>query len=1063
MRVTRTVLSVILLGGLQAWGSAYTLEVRNGGCARERAVISRTVTREWAASAPTHTLVETSGGRETPVACGIDASGRAPVLFWQLSGKTEPNAVRRFSWAPKGKAAAAESDLRLTLTLDSLSISNGYFILKHPAKGGGGFPSDLAYAQSGASDPRLFFLDRIVRPQGEGGRLASYCAKDCEDAEARVVFQSPLRVVVEVKTGFGKKAADTPGHPCVCYRYTYAAFSPVVEVSARYTREDDGPWRELHFMHLTRAERHYTAIVSGDVPQVHAMQAKGARSKPVYAPQWAVMTDGTNACGVGFDGANGWDASDEFVYYVRSGCMPWAGRTFAFDGGLYFGPARGAAWYAQWMGRERAPEVRLFKDGKPWVPVDHEPLSGSFELKNRALRVVFDAATNGFDCLGIQNRLAENARFVQAPAEDPGLWSLTFKGPPDASGRQTSAELTNRSPAARRFAERSGQGLCFNWQGLDLPGEPGAVDVRAEVRLEPGDGASLWRINVVNRSARFGLWSSDYPVLQRVAEPGAADVLLPRGNWGGSLMPRHQGAFAGRYPSFGCPLQMLAFNLGDAGLYLAAHDGTARAKELVVTRAQTVTFRGLAENAGVPGAAGAPDYPVVVAAYRGDWWEAARRYRTWALQQPWAAKGPLRQRADYPKRLAELAFWMLLWGESGGVSRSMQEAAQLYDGLPIGVHWYGWHQIPFDNSYPEYFPTRSGMGAAAHKMAQQGQTVMPYLNARLWDRDIPSFAEAYPASCKQASGTNYVETYGSGRSLVPMCPYTRVWQEKVRSVCHRLAAECGVNAIYLDQIGSAAPVACFDAAHGHPVGGGSHWVDGYHAMLNAIRTDAAGQGVALTTEDSAESYLDVIDGCLAWNPRHQEDVPLLPAVYSGYTVYFTSPQASQDSLDAFCAAQARDFLWGCQLGWNDPWILSAEHREKQRFQLTLCKSRLAAKDFMVYGQLVDQVRPLKDVPENTHLWNRRQPHSVHLPAVMGTVWKDARGRLAVVVVNASGAPQTFDFNVAPERWLGRRGPWRVTPLAQEDGASAKADAGGGAVFGDLPPRSVRILVFTPEP
>jgi len=544
-----------------------------------------------------------------------------------------------------------------------------------------------------------------------------------------------------------------------------------------------------------------------------------------------------------------------------------------------------------------------------------------------------------------------------------------------------------------------------------------------------------------------------------VAQPGTADVLLPHGNWGGSLMRHYAGHFEGHYPSGQCPLQMLAFQLGEAGLYMAAHDGAARDKRVVVSHEQDVTFRLLAENAGLPGAAGAPDYPVVIAAYEGDWWQAARLYRAWALRQKWTSMGPIRLRNDYPADLQNLGFWMLLNGKPDGVVRNMKEAERLYAGVPVGVHWYCWHQIPFDNSYPEYFPTLDGMADAARALVARGQTVMPYINARLWDRDIPSFEGARAAACKQPSGEVYVETYGSGRKLVPMCPYTGLWQTKVRDVCHRLIGECGVNAIYLDQIGAAAPAACYDASHGHPVGGGRYWADGYRTLLTGIRSEAAKAGVALTTENTAEPYMNGVDAYLAWSPRNENDEPLLPAVYSGYTIYFTSPQSANDTEDAFCAAQARDFLWGCQLGWNDPWILQEANRGKQRFQYELCRYRQAAKDFLVYGQLVDEVRPSRDVPVATQVWNRNSPHTARLPQVTGTIWRDDRGRLAVFVVNAGGSPQAFAFDVTPEKWLGKRGPWRMSLLTPDGEMAIAPSRKDGVLLGDLPPRGVRVFVI----
>ena len=45
-------------------------------------------------------------------------------------------------------------------------------------------------------------------------------------------------------------------------------------------------------------------------------------------------------------------------------------------------------------------------------------------------------------------------------------------------------------------------------------------------------------------------------------------------------------------------------------------------------------------------------------------------------------------------------------------------------------------------------------------------------------------------------------------------------------LCDRLENEMGVNAIYLDQISASTPAPCHDRTHGHPLGGGSHWMDG---------------------------------------------------------------------------------------------------------------------------------------------------------------------------------------------------------------------------------------------
>ena len=1040
------------------------ISVRNGAQERKNMVVAQRLTRDWAASVANGGLAEQhADGSFTPVPFALDNTGEAPVLVWQMPGATAANALRRFAWrAGQPLPAGPISDLSVATDDTRIAITNGYFRLAHPLRGKGGFPQDIEYVQSGHADPELYFLDRIVR-KSEDGRLLQYHAKSCEDASARVVFTSPLRVVVEVQTGFGQHAAETPGQPQAVYRYTYSANSPVVQVEARYTRTDDGPWRELHFLHLTRNEAHYKRFVTGDGGVTQSLQPKGTRSRALHGAQWGVMADETDACGAGFEGVTCWDASDEFVYYIRSGHMTWQGPEARFEGGLYFGPAGDQVWYSQWLGSEREPEVSLFKEGRPWVPIEREPPKGAYRLENAALRIVFADADQGFDCTGIENLLADNTRFVRARSSSRGLWSLTFKTPVDDAGKQETAVLSNRSPAARRRAVPESRRLVFVWEGLDLPEEPGVVDVRAEVSLDAGEDASAWRIYVTNRSRRFGLEESSYPLLNEVVPPGVGDVLLPRGNWGGRLMPRHRGNFAAWYPSASCPLQMMAFQLGEAGLYLAAHDGVATTKRLSISGSQDATFQTLAEQAGVPGAAGAPTYPVVVAAYRGDWWQAARRYRDWAVQQTWAAKGPIAEREDFPPRLKELGFWMVLYRAPEGITKNMEQAAELFPDMPIGVHWYNWHQIPFDHTYPEYFPTKPGMAEATREMTAKGQTVMPYINARLWDTEIPSFATAFPAAAKQPNGSSYVEIYGSKRKLAPMCAATPLWQAKVQEICQRLMDECGVNAIYLDQIGAARPAPCYDPTHGHPLGGGGHWTAGYRTLLTPIKREAARRNVVLTTENTAEPYMDNIDAYLTWNPRVQQDVPLLPAVYSGYTVYFGSPQSAKDSLDAFCAAQARDFLWGCQLGWNHEWILQPAHREKQQFQLELCRYRLAARAFMVEGQLLDELRPINEPPLVTHLWHRNQPHTANLPTVMGTLWCDhSRERLAVAIVNTTDMAQAFAVRVEPERWLKNQGPWNLHDLMPSDKAPLPLPEDRLLQFDNLAAREIRILVIAPR-
>jgi len=205
--------------------------------------------------------------------------------------------------------------------------------------------------------------------------------------------------------------------------------------------------------------------------------------------------------------------------------------------------------------------------------------------------------------------------------------------------------------------------------------------------------------------------------------------------------------------------------------------------------------------------------------------------------------------------------------------------------------------------------------------------------------------------------------------------------------------------------------------------------------------------------------MDNIDAYLTWNPRYETDIPLLPAIYSGYTIYFSSPQDAGDNLDAFCAAQGRDFLWGCQLGWNSSWILEENHRAKQKFEYELCRYRAAARDFFLYGQLLDELRFENEVPYMRHTWNRSRAHCVNLPAVMGTVWRAPDGRDAIFMVNVSGTAQEVSINFSEQSCLKKRRVWKLQPLTPDELKDELKTRGSLKL--KMPPHSVRAFVLPP--
>ena len=88
--------------------------------------------------------------------------------------------------------------------------------------------------------------------------------------------------------------------------------------------------------------------------------------------------------------------------------------------------------------------------------------------------------------------------------------------------------------------------------------------------------------------------------------------------------------------------------------------------------------------------------------------------------------------------------------------------------------------------------------------------------------------------------TPYFSQFASEQVFVVACPATEYWANVTADNVHRLVHGIGFDAMYLDQIASSVPTQCWDRSHGHPLGGGTWWTDGYLHVLR--RAHAAGGG-----------------------------------------------------------------------------------------------------------------------------------------------------------------------------------------------------------------------------
>jgi len=463
-------------------------------------------------------------------------------------------------------------------------------------------------------------------------------------------------------------------------------------------------------------------------------------------------------------------------------------------------------------------------------------------------------------------------------------------------------------------------------------------------------------------------------------------------------------------------------------------------------------------------------YEVVLGPLAGDWYDAAATYRKWALKSaPWNSRRRLKRTGRIPRQLQEIDLWVC---ENGDPDEVVPKTKQMQDffGVNTALHWYCWHQIPFDDQYPEYFPTKEGFAEGVAELKSAGIPVMPYINGRLWDPKTASWRDddARASAVLDEKGRLHKEVYGPSDPLVSMCPHTPLWQDKIAGIVRRLFAECGVSGVYIDQIGIARSYPCYAANHGHPRGGGNSWWRGYKKLLQKCRK-ALGPGNFLTTEEACEPWNDLLDAFLMVNTTQQgyTILPIHSAIYGGQVIqfgfqYFAGKKDAQVGLP-WRAKVGRNFLWGGQLGWVGAWILDRDVRKEANFLRDLARCRERVRDFFTYGQML---RP-PEIPNTTLLAvppvrPGRGPRQT-IPAVMASAWKRGSS-LMVALVNFTDRPKTVRLPLPRADYrLGRKANYRIARVTSDSEEMLGSVRGDPIEFKErLPARTGRALVLEPE-
>lgn len=732
-------------------------------------------------------------------------------------------------------------------------------------------------------------------------------------------------------------------------------------------------------------------------------------------------------------------------------------------------------------------------------------------------RVVLSARSGSV--VQVENRLADLQLAHHSPAEVP--WRIEI-----AAGGAGPYWLENCSDFTWSVDDDRGR-VSLRWLTR--------VGLVVEARVElPDDALNATFAVAVHGAPNIGVDKIEYPILTGIGDlHETEDSALAHSQGTGFLFHRpyhlfepepmrRQGLRYSPYPEGfnGSTMQFMSyFAEGEGGFYLATHDPSGAMKWLNFYKGDSGALESsfMHQSPDIRTGAGYDvPYPVVIGALReGNWYEAAERYKQWAVGQPWTIQGTLADRE-------ENATWLLdevgfaTFGVNAAHDRSgWLDRFHAITGEPVfhvlGVNWpkaesgYGrGHPGGRDDWFPATFSADN-----LDTIRRNGDYWAPFEFDLLLD---PNQSESELVTKNQLKLPE--EKYSFDRYPFPFqCPATDYLPALHRWRDAELAGTYGADALYYDISANNVLMTCRDPDHGHPVGGGSWMVDAYARMweeTGAAASEAKGARVPQGTEMVSELFIPYLDFYQAraeasplsafeadffreWiRAGKVEKIPLFSYVYHEYGPVRMDGwgKLSRETGELFYWAASRVALWGGLYELNyefsdlealegfedDPTQHYADfHRRaydvdpaKVAFVREVARARTGfGKPWLAYGAMMRPLDlPAESIELDYHLYNvhSSRPHfdekgTMSVPEVVHSAWKAPDGRIGFFFVNLrDDTAVSVPLDVDPEEYgvpLGA--PYGLRQVTSQNELDLMSGTERTTVHVDLAPRRVTVV------
>lgn len=687
------------------------------------------------------------------------------------------------------------------------------------------------------------------------------------------------------------------------------------------------------------------------------------------------------------------------------------------------------------------------------VPPKNKPTTihsiNCIALENNQAGYFFNAAT--LDLVDIRDKL-QNISYIQEPGQ--GVFTIGVPFASQASYLTDQPRLITSKSAGKKHSEllttSNGRKLILHYDGCELNENGSSMNVTVTLTLAKNESVARWNLKL-DSAQPVVLGETHFPIISGIGtsvknQHEKEYIAVPY--YGGTKCENPRAKLIANqgwtnYPGGGMTIQMLTYcdGIGKGSLYLSSYDAEGYRKTFTCEprlsgKAFSWYIMHYPEQSDAVSSWSMP-YPVACGPIQGDWYNAAKLYREWALSNPqWK---PLTKSTDpYSKWFRDTMVWNS--GIYGLPNCSVEWFHRFTErlGETNAYHWYAWWKNPrHDHDYPNYSPAAPGFIETVDKMKADGVRSVPYMNIQLFETQLPLWKEikAEDWVCRDIKG-EMIHSYwdvpadaprypGEVRKMVQMCRGSKGWQDFAVNMYKKVVAEDGVDGVYLDELVNY-PNLCYAKNHGHASYGGTYHAKGTREIALRIRAESDKKDLAIFGENLSESYIGAVDGFLTGHSdvySYENGIPIFQSVYKDCTIeigVYMMPDESR-VMASFAGKLGFNLVRGRQLGWfgrHDVDMLDPACEPQMEFLKKLAACRRANLDFLMFGEFL---RPLDRTAISTHQvdWFQSlvgKSEKTIIPDVFSQPYRAPNGDFGMVLVNVTDKDTRISIPVNSKDW-----------------------------------------------